>query len=83
MLETDLAAKEAKIASGKPVAVKAIKRGLARWVCPAKIALVLSSSQRLQAGLKRRLGFVLVSSLGYYITCSFAGDQNIYAYPSL
>jgi hypothetical protein len=32
MLETDLAAKEVKVASGKLVAVKAIKRGLARWV---------------------------------------------------
>jgi hypothetical protein len=31
MLETDLAAKEVKVASGKLVAVKAIKRGLARW----------------------------------------------------
>ena len=40
MLETDLAAKEAKIAWGKLVAVKAIKRGLERWVCPAKIALL-------------------------------------------
>lgn len=36
MLETELAAKEAKIASGKLAAVKAIKRGLARWVWPAK-----------------------------------------------
>ena len=57
MLETDLVAKEAKIASGKLVAVKAIKRGLARWVCPAKIALALSSSLSTPPGwLEKVLG---------------------------
>jgi hypothetical protein len=53
MLETDLAAKEVKIASGKLVAVKAIKPGPAHWVSPAEIAACSSLLfQLLQAGLE-------------------------------
>jgi hypothetical protein len=78
MLETELAAKEAKIASGKLAAVKAIKRGLARWVWPAKNCPLLSISFSTPPGWPEkvlRLFVLLASSLGYGIMCSFVDDK--------